>query len=256
MGVSGKTQIGIDCMGNPGLSPTLVHADIDTRQRNDVADLLYLNDGTGAFVLTPLPPQIEELETVDLLPVDFDLDGDLDLFLVTESVPAVMENQPDQLLENQGNGLFTMASSWPSSESKDEPAIYGRSALAVDLNGDRHPELLVSNGEYMGPLSGTPALWKNPGSGNNWLEVVALDADGFPSLNATIRVQSKSQTQTRSAHPFPDYRVHSQGQPALFGLGLDSKAKVTVTWPDGSRRVVRRVAAGEPLVVSHPDAQR
>ncbi|MFT5582599.1 MAG: hypothetical protein ACI9VR_000175 [Cognaticolwellia sp.] len=254
MGVVGKTQIGIDCMSDPALSPSLVHADIDTRPPNEVSDLLYLNDGSGGFTQAPLPAGIAELETVDVLAVDVDLDGDLDLFLVTESAPAVLLNQPDQLLENLGNGQFVIASSWPAS-GQQQP-IYGRSALAVDLNGDRHPELLVSNGEYMGPLSGTPALWENPGSSNNWVEVIALDADGYPSLSATIQVQTKTQTQTRSAHAFPDFRVHSQGQRALFGLGQASRAKVTVTWPDGSKRVMRRVAAGEPLVVSHPDAQR
>ena len=167
--------------------------------------------------MSPLPAGIAELETVDILSLDVDLDGDLDLFLVTESAPGVLENQPDQLLENLGNGQFEMASSWPA--SGEQLPLYGRSALPVDLNGDRHPELLISNGEYMGPLSGIPALWENPGSSNNWIEITALDADGFPSLNATIQVRTQSNIQTRSAHPFPDYRVHSQGQPALFGLG-------------------------------------
>ena len=254
MGVEGKTQIGIDCMGAPDLSPTLVHANIDTRPAGEVSDVLYLNDGTGAFTASPLPAAIADLETVDVLALDADLDGDLDLFLVTESLPGLWENQPDQLLENLGQGQFALASAWPT--GADELPIYGRTALPVDLNGDRYPELLVSNGEYMGPLSGTPALWENPGASNGWLEIVALDADGKQSLNATIQVQTKSHTQTRSAHPFPDYRVHSQGQRALFGLGSQSKAKVIVTWPDGSRRVLRRAAAGEILVVSHPDAQR
>lgn len=254
MGVEGKTQIGIDCMGAPDLSPSLVHANIDTRPAGEVSDVLYLNDGTGQFTASPLPAAIADLETVDVLALDADLDGDLDLFLVTESLPGLWQNQPDQLLENLGQGQFALASSWPT--GADELPIYGRTALPVDLNGDRYPELLVSNGEYMGPLSGTPALWENPGAANGWLEVEVLDADGQQSLNATIQVQTKSNTQTRSAHPFPDYRVHSQGQRALFGMGEQSKAKVTVTWPDGSRRVMRRVAAGEILVVSHPDAQR
>lgn len=250
MGVVGKTQIGIDCMGAPDLSPSLVHADVDTRPGGEVSDVLYLNDGLGQFTAAPLPAAIAALETVDLLPIDVDLDGDLDLFLVTESIPGVWENQPDQLLENLGNGEFALASAWPA--AADELPIYGRSALPVDLNGDHYPELLVSNGEYMGPLSGTPALWENPGGENNWLEVVVLDADGELSLNATIQVQTKANTQTRSAHPFPDYRVHSQWQRATFGLGTQSKAKVIVTWPDGSRRVMRRVAPGKTLVVSHP----
>ena len=254
MGVVGKTQIGIDCMGDPALSPSLVHADVDTRPPNQVNDLLFLNNGSGGFTQAPLPAGIAELETVDVLSLDVDLDGDLDLFLVTESAPGVLENQPDQLLENLGNGQFEMASSWP--DSGDQLPIYGRSALPVDLNGDRHPELLISNGEYMGPLSGTPALWENPGSSNNWIKITALDADGFPSLNATIQVKTQSNTQTRSAHPFPDYRVHSQGQTALFGLGQARRARVTVTWPDGSQRLARYAAAGKPLVVSHPDAQR
>lgn len=251
MGVQGKTQIGIDCAGMPALSPTLVHANIQPGPANEVTDVLYLNDGTGTFQSVPLPADIATSETVDVLPVDVDLDGDLDLFLVTESAPGVWENQPDLLLENLGDGVFSMAAAWPTEGS--QPDLYGRSALPVDLNGDAHPELLVSNGEYQGPLSGTPALWENPGSDNGWLRITVLDADGHPSMNAQIQVQTRSGTQTRGAAPFRDYRVHSQGQQGLFGLGETPRAKVQVRWPDGAQVTLRRVRAGQSLVVSHPD---
>lgn len=249
-GVKGRVQLGVDCPKEGGLRPELVHADIDTRKPMEVADRLYLGDGQGGFTEHPLPPEIAALETQDLLLLDVDLDGDLDLFIVSENAPGTYDNQPDMLLLNDGAGGFSPAPGFPTEGPQED--LYGHTVLPLDLSGDRYPELLVSNGEYLGPLAGTPALWLNPGGSNHWLQVDARDADGHPALHARVTVIAGGRKQTRSSNPFPDFRNHSAGVATTFGLGDASRAKVIVEWPDGSRRVKRFVTADQVLTVEHP----
>jgi hypothetical protein len=84
---------------------------------------------------------------------DYDNDGDLDLYIGNESSETI--TAPSQLFRNNGNGTFTDV-------AQEAGVLNNRYAKAVvwgDYNGDRWPDLYVSN--YKGPNR----LYRNNGNG-------------------------------------------------------------------------------------------
>jgi len=77
---------------------------------------------------------------------DYDLDGDLDLFIGGFSSPA--SNSPNRLLRNNGDGTFTDVTAEIGLFEGIGP-VAALSARFVDMNGDRYPELLLG-GDFKG----------------------------------------------------------------------------------------------------------
>jgi hypothetical protein len=97
-------------------------------------------------------------DTRDVVPHDFDSDGDLDLFVVLGRQPGTLESAPDLLLENLGDRRFS-----PSPMFRDtHPTGTAGIALWVDLTGDGNADLLQLPSEYGGPLGARPRAWENP----------------------------------------------------------------------------------------------
>ena len=104
------------------------------------ANLVFFNDGAGNFSQDPqrmLPEfnpndQFPGEDSEDVAIADFDLDGDPDLFFVSEDTPN------HELLINDGAGRFAFADfTFPSSTAN---------GLAVfDINGDEYPDILIGN---------------------------------------------------------------------------------------------------------------
>jgi len=105
---------------------------------------LYHNDGTGHFTdvtSTALPAVLCETHAVAL--IDFDGDGALDLVLGNASGPGGAQNL---LWLNDGHGHFTPAPPGMLPVANDRTTCL----LAVDLDGDGRPELVVGNGREGG----------------------------------------------------------------------------------------------------------
>ncbi|MEL6866094.1 MAG: FG-GAP-like repeat-containing protein, partial [Bacteroidota bacterium] len=85
--------------------------------------------------------------------VDFDVDGDVDIFLTNYDI-----NQPNQLLENRGNGEFS-----PVTEGALVTDLIGVSQGAAwgDYNNDGLPDVYITNN-----IGATNALYRNLGDGN------------------------------------------------------------------------------------------
>lgn len=105
------------------------------------ANLLFFNDGKGGFTeqrtLAPKhPPKNAKLtgeDSEDVALADFDQDGHLDLFFVSE------DTDHHELYWNKGDGTFQAAK---FEFAKTLPA----NGLAVfDVNGDNYPDLLIGN---------------------------------------------------------------------------------------------------------------
>lgn len=104
------------------------------------ANLVFFNDGAGNFSQDPqrmLPEfnsndQFPGEDSEDVAIADFDLDGDPDLFFVSEDTPN------HELLINDGAGRFAFADfTFPASTAN---------GLAVfDINGDEYPDILIGN---------------------------------------------------------------------------------------------------------------
>ena len=83
---------------------------------------------------------------------DYDLDGDLDLFVTG------FNSHKSRLYQNQGNGTFLNVTS-PAGVQAGIALVFGFATRFVDMDGDRYPELLIS-GDF-----GTSRYFKNNGNG-------------------------------------------------------------------------------------------
>ena len=113
----------------------------------DASPSLYLNDGHGHFVEAPATSIPAGLPTaVALKFIDFDQDGDLDLFHAAPPRPYIGYPGADQILLNDGSGRFTLDTEerflvhFPNGSVPD--------AVAADLDRDGDLELILPDGGY------------------------------------------------------------------------------------------------------------
>jgi enediyne biosynthesis protein E4 len=112
-------------------------------------DRLYLNDGKGNFSRTNdrLPQLFESGSCV--IPLDYDNDGDQDLFVGGRVVPKKYPNAPRSFLLKNTNGKFENATQTQAPELAKIGMV--TSAVWSDIDGDKIKELIVV-GEWM-PIS-------------------------------------------------------------------------------------------------------
>ncbi|MDQ8179714.1 FG-GAP-like repeat-containing protein [Pelagicoccus sp. SDUM812005] len=126
----------------------------------DAPNLLFLNDGKGNFTEAAAAAGIAvQSGSVVGAFEDYDRDGDLDLFLLTNVLDATAhpEGEPDYLFQNQGDGTFkdvTATAGIANDRGK------GHAATWWDADGDLWPDLYISN-DFEAP----DHLYKNNGDG-------------------------------------------------------------------------------------------
>ncbi|MCB0571492.1 MAG: VCBS repeat-containing protein, partial [Phaeodactylibacter sp.] len=113
-------------------------------------DRLYFNDGKGRFSLNGSAFPVNGLNTSVAIPLDFDKDGDLDLFVGSRSIPNQYGQDPRSFLyQNDGHGNFRDAAKAYALNLQYIGMVTG--AALVDLMGDEDPELVII-GEWMAPV--------------------------------------------------------------------------------------------------------
>jgi len=109
-------------------------------------DRLYINNGKGNFARSAKALPTEGFNGSCVISLDFDGDGDMDLFIGGHVVPGVFP-KPDRCMLLQNNkGVFTDVTSVYAKELRN-PGIVNQAAWA-DVNGDGKKELSIS-GEWM-----------------------------------------------------------------------------------------------------------
>lgn len=147
-------------------------------------DRLYLNDGKGNFTKSTNLPKITTSGKC-ALPIDYDGDGDLDVFVGGRLIPNKYPNAPRSFILENNSGTFKLANS-NIAKALDHMGMV-TDATWQDINSDGKKELLVV-GEWMpitifnienGIFKKTtpPSLSKTNGWWNT-IEAKDLDADG------------------------------------------------------------------------------
>ena len=145
-------------------------------------NLVFFNDGTGHFSMDP-DRLVPEYSTADAYPgedsediavADFDQDGDLDLFFVSEDTPN------HELLLNDGSGRFAFA-------PHAFPPTIGNAVAVLDINQDGAPDIIIGNKNRNTVLINngaagfedeTATRWPLNTDGTQDLKLLDLDADG------------------------------------------------------------------------------
>lgn len=214
---------------------------------------LFRNEGDRRFVDVTDDAGVRDASwSWGVAPLDFDLDGDVDLAVVGgvqwEPPDRGFLDQEIRLFENDGTGRFREAAAALGLRG----GVQGRGLVAADFDGDGDPDLLAATS-----LS-QPVYWRNDASeGRAWLVVApegtTSNRDGF---GAVVRVWTTldAPPQVRHHGNGCHFLAHSPGTPH-FGLGdSETVARVEVHWPvSGRTQVFEDVAARQVLRVVEPE---
>ena len=216
---------------------------------------LYRNQGNGTFVETTWPSGIGEA-TMRYLGwgagfVDFDNDGNRDLFFVNGHVyPEVDRQQLDEtyaeqslVFRNRGDGTF--ADVTRSAGEALVPRWAGRGAAFGDYDDDGRVDVVIST------VNGRAVLLHNEsGSANHWLTVKLTGTRGNrDAIGARVKVSAGAATLMHEVHGGASYLSQSDLR-AHFGLGsLAVVSSLEVRWPGGATERFADVAADQVLLI-------
>jgi hypothetical protein len=180
--------------------------------------------------------------------LDFDNDGWKDILIANGHVYPEIDRrgigqtfkQPRLLYWNRRDGQFFDISGATGAGITTRHSSRG---LAVgDLDNDGIVEIAVVN------MHEPPSLLKNFGERGNSLLVRLLTTSGRDAIGARLTLRADGSTQIdeiRSGGNYisqSDFRVH-------FGLGTQTKADLTVLWPDGKNETFREIPAGQWVTI-------
>ena len=180
--------------------------------------------------------------------MDFENDGDLDIYHTNgwqEDVPPVAgfsdfegyQLDTSRAFVNQSDGTFIEA----SAELGLHDTEMGRGVVCADFDNDGDTDILL--------LADKPILWRNDESGSEYLKVRLVGTPpNTEASGARIRLSSGNTTQIREISIGSNFLSQNPAV-QLFGLGSDSTADLTVSWPDGSETVMTSVSSGQTLEI-------
>lgn len=172
--------------------------------------------------------------------LDAENDGDLDLYVSSESSGINPEYLPAAFYENLGNNTFTVLNN--GSFNNDNRESY--SNAIGDIDNDGYPEIVVSNSSNEDLF-----LWKNlTTTTNNWLKVklqgVTSNRQG---VGSRIEISVNGQEQYRYTLCGEGYLGQNSGS-EFFGLSSNLVVDyVKVTWLSGIEDVFYDVPVNQTL---------
>ena len=181
--------------------------------------------------------------------IDFENDGDLDIYhtngwqksiLPPDDFPFFEGYEMDQsrAFVNQGDGSF--------SERAEDMGLLdtemGRGVVCADFDNDGDTDILL--------LADKPILWRNNASDNEYLKVHLIGRPpNTEASGARISLTSENTSQIREISIGSNF-LSKNPTVQLFGLGSDTNADLTVSWPDGSETVMTDVSSGQTLEIT------
>ena len=223
--------------------------DLDLFVANNANQLnfLYVNDGSGNFTNAPNGPVTLTFSwSVGSSWVDYDNDGDLDLFVADGWGSSPSSKQTNLLFDNDGTGSFTKVTG--HAVVTDSGWSYGAAWGDHDLDGDL--DLMVARWQAE---TENNSLYRNDvGSLVAWLQ---LNCIGIQSNNAAVGARVRALA-TIGGNPVWQMRevsaqdgYCSQNSPEVeFGLGLATQVdSLEIRWPSGQVDLYLNVNASQRL---------
>lgn len=184
--------------------------------------------------------------------VDFDNDGDRDLFIACGHLQDTVDLWDDTtsyealnlLLENNGTGKFTDISSRAGDGMRIRRSSRGAAFDDLDNDGDVDVVILNSRRE--------PTLLRNDSpSRNHWIRVrVQGKRTNRDGIGARVKVVAGNLTQVAEVHSGRGYQSHYSMHPH-FGLGPRAKVdRVEVRWVGGGITVLESPAPDRTVTIT------
>ena len=203
---------------------------------------LLMNDGDGTFTEVSSSSGITDALAGGVswgtAFLDYNNDGWQDLFFAQGSIgtPAALANA---MLHNDGDGTFTDVTDITG--MGDEARA--RNVSKADFNGDGWVDVFIGN------YDDYPLLMQNNaatnGNVNEWLTITVegteSNRDGIGSL---VSVTTSAGTQVQLISSGGNHGGGGQ-KAAFFGLGSETSATVTITWPNGVVENLGSVNSGQ-----------
>lgn len=177
--------------------------------------------------------------------LDFDNDGDLDLFIANGD-PHYLKGMLSLLLENQGKGTFVNAAD-KGGASFQRP-LNLRGSGAFDYDNDGRMDLVATS------LGDRAVLLHNRGAtSGHWLTVKLVgtrsNRDGF---GASVKVVAGARTWQAEAR-CPTSYVFQQDPRLHFGLGTAVTVdRIEIRWPSGRTQTVASPAVDHTMRIEEP----
>ncbi len=176
--------------------------------------------------------------------IDYDNDGDLDLFVSVSDGPAGQGDPSRQnvLFWNKGNGTFAQA----VGTGLDIDASYSYGNAIGDYNNDGYQDIAILN------ANGTKTqLWKNNGGTNNWIKIklkgTLSNRDG---IGSRIEIYAGGKVSHRVVTNETSYQSqNSLTQTA--GLGTSAVVdSIIVSWPGGQKSKVTSAGINQTITIT------
>lgn len=196
---------------------------------------LLRNDGGGVFTDVTTASLGTDLQTRDAAFIDYDNDGDLDLFIVNAFAP--------NLLFRNDNGNFVQVNAGALALGFED----GRAAAwgDYDLDGSLDAYITTFDRNYL--------IRNDHGSSNNWIQIrLEGTTSNRSAIGAQIRVTTGELTQLRQIESGSGYMTMHQ-LPAHFGLGdAELIDQIEIRWPSGIVQTLSDIAVDQVLDVTEP----
>lgn len=180
---------------------------------------------------------------------DFDLDGDVDLFVSNGDLNPNCVPMADFYFENLGNKFQDKALAYGLADYG-----IGRGSVTFDYDNDGDLDLLVVNQEPVldYPVPSFTRLYRNDSARGNWIKIALKGVQAeIHGTGSKIEVEAGGKKMIREIDGGGSSHISQNSVIAHFGLGSAAKIdKITVYWTGGNTQTIENVPVNQLLTIT------
>lgn len=186
---------------------------------------------------------------------DFDLDGDVDLFVANGDLNPNCVPMADFYFENLGNKFQDKALAYGLADYG-----IGRGSVTFDYDNDGDLDLLVVNQEPVldYPVPSFTRLYRNDSARGNWIKIALKGVQAeLHGTGSKIEVEAGGKKMIREIDGGGSSHISQNSVIAHFGLGSAAKIdKITVYWTGGNKQTIENVPVNQFLTITETPVKK